>query len=155
MIKRVMVATDGSDAGRWASEVAIDIARRSAGSIIAVYVMDIYRLAHLPGYAAFPGLKDKILELMEDEGQVATDYVEALSREAAVPCKKIVSQGSPAAEILRISRQEGADILVMGSHGRSALEKVLLGGVAEKVVLQSAVPVLLIKGEQNSKGEQR
>ncbi|HPT19174.1 MAG TPA: universal stress protein [Methanothrix sp.] len=146
MIKRIMVATDGSDAGRRASDVAVDIARRSAGSIIAVYVMDIYRLAHLPGYATLPGLKDKILELMEDEGQVATDYVEARSREAAVPCKKIVSQGSPAEEILRVSRLEGADILVIGSHGRSALERVLLGGVAEKVVLQSSIPVLLMKG---------
>ncbi|HOV82004.1 MAG TPA: universal stress protein [Methanothrix sp.] len=148
MIKKVMIATDGSDAGRKAAAAAVEIARRSGASIIAVYVMDIYRLAHLPGYATLPGLKDKILELMEDEGREATDYVQAIAERASVPCKKILSQGSPAAEILRVSLEEEADMLVMGSHGRTALEKVLLGGVAEKVVLQSALPVLLIKGEQ-------
>lgn len=150
MIKRVMIATDGSDAGRSAVKAGVDIARRSGGCIIAVYVMDIYRLAHLPGYTTLPGLKDKIMEMMEDEGRTATEYAGELAAASDIPCKKILSQGSPAAEILRISREEEADILVMGSHGRTALEKVLLGGVAEKVVLQSDVPVLLIKDGKTS-----
>ncbi len=146
MIKNVMIATDGSDAGRQASIAAVDIARRSRGRVIAVYILDIYRLAYLPGYTSLPGLQDKILHLMDDEGRQATDFVEYLAKDAAIPCKKILAQGNPAAEILKISVEEKADVLVMGSHGRTPLERVLLGGVAEKVVMQSVVPVLLIKG---------
>ena len=74
--QKIMIATDGSDTSKKAAEVGIEIARRSKGSIIAVYVVDVFRLSHIPGYATFPGLKDKLLELMEKEGIEATQSVE-------------------------------------------------------------------------------
>ncbi len=146
MIKEVMIATDGSETSERAAKVGIDIARRSGGRVTAIYVVDVFRLAHLPGYAAFPGLKDKLMELMQKEGREATADVEKHALEAGISCQKIVAEGDPADELLRISGKAGMDLLIMGSVGRTGLTRFLLGSVAEKVVRRSAVPVLLIPG---------
>ena len=95
MIKKIMIATDGSDTSKKAAIIGIDIAHRANGSITAVYVMEILRLAHLPGYATLPGLKEKILELMQEEGKQATQFVEDQAQMMKVSCQKIVAQGSP------------------------------------------------------------
>jgi nucleotide-binding universal stress UspA family protein len=148
MIKKIMIATDGSDTSKKAAMVGIDIAHRTNGSITVVYVMDILRLAHLPGYATLPGLKEKILGLMQEEGQQATQFVEDYAQMMKVPCHKIMARGNPSEELLKVSQKQGMDLLVMGNLGRTAVEKFLLGSVAEKVVLQSTIPVLLIKRDE-------
>ena len=73
--------------------IGIDIAHRANGSITAAYVMEILRPARLPGYATMPGLKEKILELMREEGQQATQFVEDHAQMMNVSCHKIVAQG--------------------------------------------------------------
>lgn len=148
MIKKIMVATDGSDTSKKAAVIGIDIAHRANGSITAVYVMEVMRLAHLPGYSTMPGLKEKILELMQEEGRQATQFVEDQARMMNVPCHKIVAQGSPSEELLRVSQSQGMDLIITGSLGRTGMEKFILGSVAEKVVLQSSIPVLLVKGDE-------
>jgi nucleotide-binding universal stress UspA family protein len=148
MIKKIMIATDGSDTSKKAAMVGIDIAHRTNGSITVVYVMDIPRLAHLPGYTTLPGLKEKILGLMQEEGQQATQFVEDYAQMMKVPCHKIMARGNPSEELLKVSQKQGMDLLVMGNLGRTAVEKFLLGSVAEKVVLQSTIPVLLIKRDE-------
>lgn len=150
MIKRVMIATDGSDTSKKAAVIGIDIARRANGTVTAVYVMDISRLSHLPGYATLPGLKEKILALIQDEGRQAIEFVQDRALVMGVPCNKIIAQGNPGEELLKAAREQEADLLVMGKIGRTAVEKFLLGSVAEKVVLQSTIPVLLIKGDEST-----
>ena len=144
MIKEIMVATDGSETSERASKVGIDIARRSGGRVTAIYVVDVFRLAHLPGYTAFPGMKEKLMELMQKEGREATDDVEKHALEAGISCQKIVAEGDPADELLRISGEKGMDLLIMGSVGRTGLTRFLLGSVAEKVVRNSKIPVLTV-----------
>jgi nucleotide-binding universal stress UspA family protein len=145
MINRIMIATDGSDASRKAAIIAVDIARRANGSITAVYVMDTERLSRLPGFSTLPELKEKAFHLMQDEGQQALQFVEDLATAAKISCRKILAQGSPGKELIKISREQGIDLLVMGSMGRTGVEKILLGSVAGKVVLQSSIPTLLAK----------
>lgn len=150
MIKSVMIATDGSDTSKKAAVIGIDIARRANGTVTAVYVMDISRLSHLPGYATLPGLKEKILALIQDEGRQAIEFVQDRAQVMGVPCNKIIAQGNPGEELLKAACEQKADLLVMGKIGRTAVEKFLLGSVAEKVVLQSTIPVLLIKGDEGT-----
>jgi len=142
MIKKIMIATDGSEPSMKAANAGVEIARRSGGTITAVYVIDVFRLAHLPGYTTFPGVKDKLLELMQREGRKATEEVVEMASEAGVPCQKLVVEGEPGEELIRISSE--MDLLVLGSIGRTGLDRFLLGSVAEKVVRRSAVPVLVI-----------
>ena len=149
MIKKIMVATDGSETSAKAVKLGIEIACLSHGTVTAVYVVDIIRLARLPGYTVLPGSKDKLLDLMQKESKKATLEVEEWSMEAGVPFQKIVGEGDPAEELIRISYEIGADLLVMGSVGRTGLNRFLLGSVAEKVVHHASVPVMLVPG--NSK----
>lgn len=144
MIKKIMIATDGSSPGRQATELGINLARLATAEVTAVYVVDMARLTQLPGYVSVPGIKDSLLELMGTEGQKATAEVEVMAKEAGVVCHKKVVGGNPADELLKISQELGADLLVMGSIGKSGLSKFLLGSVAEKVVRHSKVPVLLV-----------
>jgi nucleotide-binding universal stress UspA family protein len=147
MIEKIMIATDGSDASKKAAMIGIDIARRANGSVTAVYVMETLRLSHLPGFATLPGLKERILQLMQEEGLQATQFIEDQASIMKVPFQKILAQGSPSEELLKISHEQGIDLIIMGSMGRTDMEKILLGSVAEKVVLQSSIPVLLVKRE--------
>jgi len=147
MIKKIMIATDGSDTSKKAAMIGIDIAHRANGSVTAVYVMETSRLAHLPGYSTISGLQEKVIELMQEEGQQATLFVEDQAQMMGVPFHKIVARGSPSEELLKISQEQRMDLLIMGSLGRSGMEKILLGSVAGKVVLQSPIPVLLVKDD--------
>jgi nucleotide-binding universal stress UspA family protein len=149
MIKNIMIATDGSDTAKKAAKVGIEIASRSKGSVLAVYVVDIFRLSRIPGYATFPGLKEKLLELMEKEGQEATKEIEDQAKEAGVSFCKLVVRGEPSDELQRISQESSMDLLIMGSLGRTGLGKIILGNVAQKVVRDSTIPVLLVPGEAN------
>lgn len=144
MLDRIMVATDGSKASLRAAMLGVKLASNSGSNVTAVYVVDIHRLASLHGYTSLPGLKDKLLEMMINEGEAATAEVESMAAEAGVHCDKLVAKGDPGMELLRISQESGMDLLVLGSIGRSGLEKFLLGSVAEKVVRHSKIPVLLV-----------
>ena len=144
MIKKIMIATDGSKTSDKAAKVGIEIASRSKASITAVYVVDIFRLSRIPGYAAFPGLKDKLLELMEKEGREATERIDQMAKIEGIECHKLIARGEPSIELMRISKELGADLLIMGSLGRTGLDKLFLGSVAEKVVRGSSIPVILV-----------
>ena len=144
MFKKIMVATDGSQTSIRTAELAVDLARLSGGSIIAIYVVDVYRLAHLPGYAAFPSLSSRLMELMLREGELAISEVENMACDEGVPFDSIIAEGDPSQDIIKRSHKSGADLLVLGRIGRSDLEKILLGCVAEKVVRHSKIPVLIV-----------
>ena len=144
MFKKIMVATDGSEASMRTAELAVELARLSRGSITAIYVVDIHRLAHLPGYAAFPSFNSKLMELMLREGEQATAEVREMACNADVPYSRIVAKGNPGEEILIRAYESGSDLLVVGRIGRSGLEKIMLGSVAEKVVRHARIPVLIV-----------
>ncbi|OPY53720.1 MAG: Universal stress protein [Methanosaeta sp. PtaU1.Bin060] len=143
-----MIATDGSETSERAAEMGLEIVRLSGGKATAIYVVDILRLSHLPGYTALPGLSKRLLELMQKEGKEATKHVCEMAGKAGVACEAMVSEGDPSTEILRRSQESDADLLILGTKGRSGLDKILLGSVAEKVIRNSRVPVLLVPGKR-------
>lgn len=144
MLKKIMIATDGSEASRTAAMVGVDIARASCSEVTAVYVVDTQRLKSLHGYTSLPGLKDKLLDMMLREGESATSEIAKMASNAGLSSNKIVAEGDPSSELLRVSQESGMDLLVIGGIGRSGLSKLLLGSVAEKVIRHSRVPVLLV-----------
>jgi len=144
LLNKIMIATDGSDASRHAADLGIGLAKRSAGKVIAVYVVDIERLANLPGYATLHGLKESLLDAMLKEGKEAVAYIEEKSKEEGISCDKVILKGDPSEKLLRYSKESGADILVIGSIGRTGVSRFLLGSVAEKVVRHSEVPVMVV-----------
>jgi nucleotide-binding universal stress UspA family protein len=139
-----MIATDGSETSLKAASLAIGIARMSGGSITAVYVVDIRRASQLPGYSSYPGIADRLLAVMTTEGDEATSEIEHEAAHSMVPCEKAILRGIPSDEILRFSSDGGYDLLVMGSVGRTGIDRFLLGSVSGKVVQHSSVPTLVV-----------
>ena len=100
-------------------------------------------MSHLPDDM----LLYSIRELLLKEGKEAVEFVERLARESGVKAETSIVEGSPGEEIVRHGSQANADIIVIGSVGRTGLDKFLLGSVAEKVVRNSKIPVLTIPRE--------
>lgn len=145
MFERIMVATDGSQTSEKAAKVAVDLASLSGGRILAVYVADTGRLSHLPDDMMLVSIREMLLK----EGDEATGYVESLGSPVGVSVDKKVLEGNPTDELLKICQDADIQILVMGSVGRSGLDRWLLGSVAEKVVQHSRVPVLTVPGDRD------
>jgi len=144
MLNKIMIATDGSESSRHAASLAISLAKQSNGKVIGVYVVDIQRLARLPGYTTLHGLKKSLLDVMLKEGEEAVAYIKGKSKDEGVSFEKVILKGNPSDELLRYSKELGADILIIGSIGRTGISKFLLGSVAEKVVRHSEVPVMVV-----------
>jgi nucleotide-binding universal stress UspA family protein len=146
MFGKILIATDGSEVSMLAAEMAIDLAKISGAEATAIYIVDVPRLAHLPGYATVPGLKDNIVVLMLEEGNRAVSEIQSMAEDLGVTCEKVVTEGNPSDQLIRCSREMGIDLIVMGSTGRSGWNKFMIGSVAEKVVRHSQVPVLIVPG---------
>ncbi len=110
--------------------------------MIALYVVDVNRaLSDISSNIAdevFEGLRKTMMK----EGEEATKYVEESAKMENIPAEKKIAEGNPAEEILKISG--GSDVVVMGSIGRTGLDKYLLGSVTEKVIRNSKVPVMVV-----------
>ena len=150
MRKKILLATDGSETSMRAANIAVSIGKKAGATVTAVYVVDVHRLAQLPGYAAMPGIKDNLMELMFKEGSEALEEVEDMARDAGVAYERVVAEGDPGEELLKLCRDPGFELIVLGTIGKSGLKRFLLGSVAEKVVRHSHVPVLVVpaKDEQ-------
>jgi nucleotide-binding universal stress UspA family protein len=95
----------------------------------------------VPIDASMDGLK-KILEL---DGDKAIRSIEERAAIEGVKVRKWILEGQPAKEILRLSEEQSFDLIVMGTLGRSGIEKFLLGSVADKVIRGSSIPVLTVR----------
>ncbi|MDD2836447.1 MAG: universal stress protein [Methanothrix sp.] len=144
MQKKILIATDGSDTSMQAADTAISIGKNAGAVVTAVYVVDVHRLAQLPGYAAMPGIKDNLMELMFKEGCEALEEIGDKARDAGVAYERTIAQGDPGEELLKLCRDKEFDLIVLGTIGKSGLTKFLLGSVAEKVVRHAHIPVLVV-----------
>ncbi len=144
MFEKILVATDGSKHSEKAAKIAIELAKLSGGTITAIYVADTSRTSHLPDDM----LLFSIRELLLKEGNEALDFVENEAKDAGVNFERAIVEGNPGEEIIYYAMKHERDMIIMGSVGRTGLDKFLLGSVAEKVVRNSKVPVLTIPGEK-------
>lgn len=134
MFDDVLVPTDGSDYAEVAVRYAEDLARRYGATVHALCVVDARTLENAPHYDR---MKEESTEIA---GQVCNELAEdGLSTERAV------RTDVPHRAILQYATEQDIDLIVMGSHGRTGVERYLLGSVTEKVVRRSEVPVLTVK----------
>lgn len=140
--EKIMVATDGSKAVRKAIKTGIELARLSGAKLYAVYVI-------VPsGYSPRDfGWEKSLREFLQDEGDKAVAFIEDAGKTAGIKVEPVTLEGHPAEKILEFAEQEGIDIIVMGTLGKTGLERFLLGSIAENVVRHSKIPVLVVKDE--------
>ena len=146
MFEHILLATDGSDASAHAAQLAVDLARIHGATLTALYVVDPYPYLGI-GETNPMGFQAYMSAALDHAAQ-AHAKVAALCDKGGKPVQLALrmAQDVPAAEGIVAAAQEAqADLIVVGSHGRSGLGRMLLGSVAGKVVAQSPLPVLVAR----------
>jgi nucleotide-binding universal stress UspA family protein len=138
--RHLLVPTDFGEAAGRALAIAIDLATKWESRLTLLHTYEI------PGYA-YPGAMSVAVDLLtpvRNAAQARLDKELADLRTQVPRADAVLCVGVPWQEIDRALRETGADLVVMGTHGRHGLDRVLIGSVAEKVVRSSPVPVLTV-----------
>jgi len=145
MFKHILVATDGSDLAQKAVDQGLALAAALGAKVTAVTVTPPWT-SIAPEQAAFAlSIEDYRRCVAENAGEILS-RVEAAAGRLGVPCTaRHVPDAFPAEGILDTAKDLGCDVIVMASHGRRGLKRVLLGSQASEVTTQSLVPVLICR----------
>ena len=142
-VRRLLCATDFSPASRPAFALALGLAKRDRARLFLLHVL-------MP---PSPFLGDQLpasyVDLMvraRREVERRLGVLAAQARKAGVRVEAGFVEGVPADEILRAARKRQADLIVIGTHGRTGLGRLFMGSVAERVLLRAPVPVLTVRG---------
>lgn len=144
MFKHILLATDGSPSAEHAAKKAFDLARIHGAQVTAVYVVDPYPYLGIGevnpmGFQAY-------MSAAQEASAKAFIHLADLAAAAGVQLQvRLVENMQAARGILQMADEAAADLIVIGSHGRSGVEKLVLGSVAGKVVAQSTRPVLVVR----------
>jgi nucleotide-binding universal stress UspA family protein len=144
-IKRIMVATDFSEGSDAAMERAFELARTLGASLDIVHVLDTALLAAPAALGAMPLVEPEAL--MSEIDTALSARVE-MAHKAGLVCQSDALDGFPPKEIVRHAQKTGADLIVVGTHGRTGVAHAIMGSVAERVVQRSSCPVLVIPPER-------
>lgn len=138
--ENVLVPTDGSDAVEPAVDCALDFAEEFGATVHALSIVDIRSFIGEDDYVA--GVSDAVLDALESQAESATNAVAERARARDVAVVTRVHQGIPTHGILDYVEDNDVDLVAMGTHGRTGLDRLLLGSVTERVVRKADVPVL-------------
>ena len=142
MYDRIVVPTDGSDEMGRVLAHAADLACIHGATLDFVYVVNTATFANLPMETSWEGVRESLREEGEAALEGAETAVEGTAEE--VSTERHTLEGGPAREIVAYAERTGADLVVMGTHGRGGINRILIGSVAERVVRTSTVPVLTV-----------
>lgn len=147
-IDRILYPTDFSERSLAALPLAVDLAHRYGAELHCLYVVDVPNEFVLEDSYMLPLTTecrpdyDKLKEAAESHlEQFVAEHMPDL-RDSV---KRVIVIGKPFAEIIRYAREQSIDLIVLGTHGRSALGSMLLGSVAEKVVRKAPCAVLTVR----------
>jgi len=148
MFEKILIATDGSKHSEKAAEKALEMARLTGGKVTALYVADVSNyfapvdMSYNIADETIGGMRNLVLK----DGEAAVKRVEEMAKAAGIQFEGKIIEGNPANDIMKFAEESKEDLIVMGGIGRTGLEKFLLGSVAEKVVRNSRVPVMVVRG---------
>jgi nucleotide-binding universal stress UspA family protein len=138
-IDRVLLPTDGSEASFSALPYAFDVAERFDAVVEGLFVVDERTKSNF--YNVGTALED-VVGGLQRAAEAATDRIESAGAERGIAVSTTVAEGLPSRTICAQAEESDADLVVMATHGRTGLGHYLLGSVTERVVRNSAVPVL-------------
>jgi nucleotide-binding universal stress UspA family protein len=146
MFRHILIATDGSSVATKAAKSGIALASRLKAKVTAYSAVEAPVVVGLEGYAIDPGT---MKELEEHARQVALKRLGAvakMARAAGVPCAAVATRGVTVYEaIIAAAKKQKCDVIVLGSHGRRGIPKLLLGSVTQKVLAHSRLPVVIFR----------
>lgn len=151
MYAKILVPVDGSATAQAGLAEAIKLARLSGGQIQLLHVLDLQPMAMLAG--AGVATTQQTFDQLRDGGQDLLAQARAEVEAAGVPVQVLLQEAMAARVadlVVEQARQWGAELIVLGTHGRRGIGRALLGSDAEQVLRQAPVPVLLVRGGEGS-----
>lgn len=145
---RVITPVDGSETSKRSARKAIYLAKIMNVELIAIYVVHVPISAYVgPPYSPVIYTDDteikEIRKKMKREGSILLDEIEEMASKSGLKITKKLLEGCPDEEIINISKKE--DLIVMGAKGISALDRIFLGSVSEKVLHNATASVLIVR----------
>lgn len=138
-VRRILLATDLSPASEAATAHAIDLARDLVANLLIVSVID-------PAGRGAAGGRVERMDQRRAAREAAAQAIVVRGRQAGVPVNFLVWEGEPGPAIVEAAQSEGADLIVVGSHGRGRVGRFLIGSVSDHVIRHATAPVLIVRG---------
>jgi nucleotide-binding universal stress UspA family protein len=142
MFSKIVYPVDFSDYAKEILEYAVAMAKKFDAELHLIHV--IPNLNYFTPYESFLTPENLVAIERNIEKDVAEDF-DKLTKDLDIPVKTVVKTGVTFLEIIDYVKEAGIELVVMGTHGRTGIEHMLIGGVAEKVVRKSPCPVLTIR----------
>lgn len=147
MYQRILVATDDSKLSKKAEKAAIELAANLGASLVVLHVVPDYPMSYFEGGVTISADDmARIEKTWSDRGQAMVDKIVAAAAKQGVQAKGVVGRGDQVAEaLMAAARRHKCDLVVMASHGRRGIKRVLLGSETQHVLTHSTIPVLVLR----------
>jgi nucleotide-binding universal stress UspA family protein len=147
MYQRILVTTDGSALSKKAVRSAIDLAAATGASLVALNVVPRYPVSYFEGGISISSQDiGRIEKKWSEDGQALVDAIAQNAQAAGVKAKAAVVRSDLVAEaIMAAAKKNKCDLIVMASHGRKGIKRLLLGSETQHVLTHSSVPVLVLR----------
>ena len=147
MYKNILVATDGSDLSQKAVANAIALAASLRAELVALKVVPLYPQSYFEGGLALQAAEvDRVEAQWASDGQAIVDAVKKAADAQGVKTKAVTAKSDVVSDaIIEIAKQHGCDLIIMASHGRKGVKRLLLGSETQQVLTHSHVPVLVLR----------
>lgn len=147
MYKRILIATDGSPLSSKAVQSGLAMAALTGGQVIALKVVPRYPRNYFEGGMPVDLADIKRIEKQwSDEAQALLDKVKTQGKEDGVNVKAVVTKSDLVAEaVIAAAKKHNCDLIVMASHGRKGIKRLLLGSETQHVLTHSHIPVLVLR----------
>ena len=144
MFRKILYPTDFSDVSNKALAYIKQLREGGAKEVILLHVIDERAVEAVHRYGTESSF-EKLENMMKEEAEQFFTKIEKELKKCGLEVRKRIRIGNPLREILKTEEEEDISLIVIGSHGRSNLEEMLLGSVSEKVIRKCKKPVLIIK----------
>lgn len=147
MFSKILVPLDGSDLAECVFPYVADIAQKKASRVEAAFVVEHYEMP-LHGGVVFD--EENLREIERSAKKGADQYMKSVKERLlskSIDVNTVVLEGKIADSLIDYANNNGFDLIVMATHGRSGLARWMVGSVADKILHCSTVPVLLIRSE--------
>ena len=146
MYRRLLVALDSTATSKLALDHAAGLARLSGATVVLLHVLESFR--HVSGFESPKVYAEEVLPRMRAAGSELLDKAAAPLREEGIEVETVLLEGSDervAEVIARRAREAGVDLVILGTHGRRGVNRLLLGSDAEHVARIAPAPVMLVR----------
>jgi nucleotide-binding universal stress UspA family protein len=145
MFKNILFPTDGSELCEKVTPQLIEFARLHGARIVAISVAQPFPFVPMTEVGVIPDAQVFDTQ-MDGVARTSLEKVSTAAALAGVPCEGVItSSPSPSDEIVAAAEQHGCDLILMASHGRTGLDKLLLGSATQKVLSHTQLPVLVLR----------